>query len=339
MAAKPIWKDYVVDFGTYAYADFEIVETINYSVIYTGRAYRKPDETHLYVKINDICADWLEHTLPTLGQAVLTPTNLPVEFNVNNLTLGANIDTVEFYGDWSYDPDFDYTTDGFSHPINGHMDSRQWIPYTAIGATQITMVITFKDGTTQSVIVPISIQADFNADYNADFAISLISAAGGSAFFDLSQWSDVDYITLNGTSTYKVTTDCADYALYYLNAYGGWDTFLIEGNAQIADALQRHTMAVEYDNASIQARGVRDYAVELDRTFTLHTGFLYDSESLRMHHLLNSPDVYLWDFAAETMTPVTLKNTATEYKTYKSNGYRMVDYTIEATVAKQMERR
>ena len=339
MPAKPIWKDYAVDFGTYAYADFRVVEKINSTTVYQGRAYRRPGQTHLYVKVNDICADWLEHVLPTLQQADLTPTNLPVEFDVDDLTRGYNVDTVRFYGDWSYDPAFDYTTMGLAHPINGRIDGRQWIPVTVIDANDVTMEITYNDGTVQTVTIPLAISADFNADYNADFALSLMTAGSGTAFFDLSQWSDVNHIVLNGLARYDVVTECARYALYYVNAYGGWDTFLIEANDATADALTRHTMAVEYDNGSTQARGVRDYAIELQRGITLHTGWLTDDQSLRMHHLLNSPDVYIWDFSAGTMTPVVLTNPVTEYKTYKNTGRRMVDYTVTLTIAHQMERR
>lgn len=339
MAAKPIWKDHFSDFGTWPYSDFIVVEKVNNTTIYRGRAYRRPGESHLLVKVNDICADWLEHTLPTLAQAELTPANLPVEFDIDSITLGANVDTVTFYNDWSYDPDFDYQTMGLAHPINGRIDARQWIPVTAIDVNDITMEITYKDGTVQTVTIPLAISADFNADFNADFARSLVTAGSGTAFFDLSQWDNVDHVVLNGLARYDVVTECARYALYYLNAYGGWDTFLIEANDATADALTRHTMAVEYDNGSIQARGLRDYAIELQRGITLHTGWLNDEQSLKMHHLLNSPDVYLWDFSEETMTPVVLTNPTTEYKTYKNTGRKMVEYTVTVQIARQMERR
>ena len=343
MPALPIWKDHTVDLGAALGwdTDVRIREAINSSVVYEGRIRRGPGSLHFYMKVNDICADWIEHTLPTLSQADLTPTNLPVKFYVLTVVSGVEtlVGTVQFYGDWSYDPAFDYATMGLSHPINGRADARQWIPVTAINASDITMEITYNDGTVQTVTIPLAISADFNADYNADFARSLITSGSGTAFFDLSQWSDVNHIVLNGLARYDIVTECARYALYYVNAYGGWDTFLVEGLDKTEDALTRHTMAVEYDNGTTQARGLRDYAIELQRGITLHTGWLTDEQSLKMHHLLNSPDVYLWDFAEETMTPVVLTNATTEYKTYKNNGRKMVDYTITARIAKQMERR
>ena len=339
-AAAPIWKDYYHNFGNYGpYFRFRIREAIGNSVIFDGRIYRQPGESDFLARINDICADWLEHTLPTLDQAELTPVTLPVTFNIYSMPADTLVGTVRFYNDWSYDPNFDYTTMGLGHPINGRVDARQWIPFSVIDAADVTMEITYTDGTVQTVTIPIAHLADFNSDFNADFAKSLVLAGSGSAFFDLSQWDDVDHIILNGTARYDVVTECARYALYYLNAYGGWDTFLVEGNGKQQDDLTRHTIAVRYNNNDNPARGLRDYAIELDRSITLHTGYLSDEESLRMHHLLNSPDVYLWDFSEETMTPVVLTGTPTEYKTYKNNGRRMVDYTITARIAKQMERR
>ena len=58
-----------------------------------------------------------------------------------------------------------------------------------------------------------------------------------------------------------------------------------------------------------------------------------------MHHLLNSTEVYLYNINTGEMLPVTLTNTTTEHKTYKTNGGRMVNYTIEATLSQTRLRR
>ena len=338
MPALPIWKDYYVNVGAVALSHFRI-DAPAFGTVYTGTAHRRPGQTDLLVKVNEICADYIEHTLPTLVNAMLTPTDLPVEFQYFSLDLNAVVDTFTFYGDWSYEDGFDYAVQGLAHPINGRIDERQWIPCTAIGVSDITLELHFKDGTTSTVVVPLEIQADFDADFNDDFAISLITAGSGTAFFDLSQWSDVAYVVLNGTARYDVVTECGRYALYYLNAYGGWDTFLVEGNAKEEDGLTRHTMEQEYDNSSTLTRGRRDYAIELAKDLTFHTGYLTDEQSARMHHLLNSPDVYVWDFEKAQMLPVVLTATASEYKTYKNGGNRPVAYTITARIARDYVRR
>ena len=69
----------------------------------------------------------------------------------------------------------------------------------------------------------------------------------------------------------------------------------------------------------------------------MHTGLLNDDEASRMHHLLNSTEVYLYNMNSGEMIPVTLNNTQTEYKTHKGNG--AITYTIEATLAQDRIRR
>ena len=58
-----------------------------------------------------------------------------------------------------------------------------------------------------------------------------------------------------------------------------------------------------------------------------------------MHHLLNATEVYLYDIVKEQMIPVLLKNTTTEYKTFKGNGGKLINYTIEVAFANERIRR
>ena len=165
-----------------------------------------------------------------------------------------------------------------------------------------------------------------------------MAAGSGTAVFDLSAWDNVASVTING-KTWEVVTDCREWVVYYVNAYGGWDSLLIEGNTIETDSLKRHTREMEYDNRSIQNRGTQNYVNEITKSYTLHTSWMSDAESLRMHHLLNSPEVYLFNINTGDMIPVTLNNTTTEFKTYKNNGGRLVNYTIDATLAQERIRR
>ena len=57
--AVPLWKDYVVNLGTGDSIQYRILlHDVEY-VIYTGKAYKKPGETNITVKVNDICADYI----------------------------------------------------------------------------------------------------------------------------------------------------------------------------------------------------------------------------------------------------------------------------------------
>lgn len=340
---EPIWKDYPIDLGLADSVAYRVrLDDAAGEIIYQGRAYLRPDADTVSVRINDIAADYYAGTLPALSQAAFEALALPLTFYVETydeaLETWSEADTVQFLNDWSYDPSFNPATMGLAHPITGRIDSRQWLVYTALNASSVTMTIHYTDGTTASVVVPIEISADFNADFNSDFARSAQSAGSGTAVFDLSAWSDVAYVTI-GAARYDVVGDCYHYALYYRNAYGGFDTLLLEGNCSRRDSLTRYNAGQDYDNRNPQNRGLRNYANELAPMWTLRTGILDDNAGQMMHHLLNSPDVFLYDIDTDTMQPVTIEDTETEYLAYKTDGHQPVQYTITARIAQEFVRR
>lgn len=339
MAAVPIWKDYYVTLsGVYR---IKVVETDD--VIYTGNAQAKPGEVDAQLRINDICADYLEHILPTLNQAEFTRLTTPTFLVQSRVESGGSytwvdIDSVNFYNDWSYDYDFDPVTMGLSFPINGVVDVRMPIVWTGYEVSEVEATIYLRDGTSFQVIIPVEITADFNDDFNADFALEARSAGSGSAVFFPSAWGDVVKVEIND-STFILEDTCAKYALYYVNAHGGWDSFLIEGNTLEADTLQRYMREVVYDNRDIKNRGIQNYVNEITKGFTFHTGWLTGDQGERMHHLINSTNVYMYDIARQQMIPVTIPTTTCEYKTYKNQGNNLVNYTIQVEVAQNRIRR
>lgn len=339
--AIPIWKDKVVNLSLLDSILYRISLVDTGDVIYSGKAHKRPGNESIDVRVNDICADYLENVLPNLSQAEFSELSLPVSFKVQTSSDGlswTDKETIQFLNDWSYDYGYDPATMGMSFPINGHIDSRMPIVWTGLDVSQITMTIYFTDGTSQQVIIPIAISNDFNNDFNDDFSKSVRVAGSGTAVFLPSAWDNVDRVNI-GNSTFKVVTECAKYALYYVNAYGGWDSFLIEGNTIEADSLKRYTRELEYDNRNISNRGVQNYVNEITKGFTLHTGWLFDEQGERMHHLINSTDVYLYDIANEQMIPVTIPSTTCEYKTFKNQGNKLVNYTIQVEVAQNRVRR
>ena len=186
--------------------------------------------------------------------------------------------------------------------------------------------------------MPVAISADFNDDYNSDFARAARSAGSGTVVIDPSQWADVVRVEAGGIS-YDVVNACARYALYYLNAYGGWDFLLMEFLPSQQDALTRHTIETEYDNRTPQNRGRWNYVNEVVKSYTLRTGWLTDEQAGRMHHLLNSTNVYLYDMVLGQMIPVTIPSNRTEYKTYRTNGARLVNYEVTVEEARNRDRR
>lgn len=327
MAIAPIWKDYFVNLESSVSMPFRI--RIQDDVIYTGKAYARPGQATIMARINDVCADYLRNELPDLGQGQVSFTSLPfpVTFFVDILRSTApgaepeweDIEEVAFVNDWSYDPSHDVTTMGFSAPINNRIDANQLLLFSVYNVQSLTATLTFKDGT-------------------KSYEMIMGATGSGTAVLDLSSWRDLASVAIKG-QTFEVVSDCKEWVVYYVNAFGGWDSLLIEGNVQERDDLTRHTIQTEYDNRQTRNRGERNFVNEIEKVYTLNTSWMNDDESSRMHHLLNSTDVYLYNINSGEILPVVLTGTTTDYKTYKGNGGKLVNYTFEAKVAHDRIRR
>ena len=313
--AASIWKDYEVSFGNVAEADYTI-EVAGVGVIYAGHAVRRPDAAQLTVRINDVCADYLLHTIPATASAVSTPEASAVTFTVKDGG-GNYVDAVQFVADWSFDHDHNPAV--LSDPVNGHVSAAQALIFSVLGTTAQTVVLDY-GGSTQNVTV---------------------SASGGPVqvvSLPLSSYVGLEAVTAAG-KTYKVVPPCHRFALVYVNAFGGWDTLLMEGRCSEADGYDRHTMRQRYDNAVRSARGTVEYANEVTRRWTLRTGWLLDGQAARMHHVIGSAHVYLYDIPAGTLTPVVITDDACEYRTYRGNGAQLVSYAVNVETAQDIVRR
>lgn len=338
MPIAPIWKDRRVTLAASGeYADFEIhLDGASGTLIYSGRAHPRPGETSITARINDICADYIAAVLPALEQGM---TRMQCAMTFVTVVGGTAVDTVTFYNDWSYDSSF--TPGDLAHPVNYEVDPRQWLFFTVLpGTSTLAAELLFRDGTTTTVPLTIYASGDFNGDFNNDFNIAA-AGTGGTAVLDLSTYQDhggLISVTISQT-TYRVARKCRDYALFYVNAYGGWDSLVLDGHASLRDDLEHYTMQMDYDNSEASARGRKDYAIEVTPAWTLRTGILDDVQSLRMHNPLNSPEAYLCELSSGRFFPVLLTDTVTDRKTYKGNGRQMNTYTFNASLAQQRYRR
>lgn len=339
--ADPIWKDVTFTINR-TEADYRIrLNDALGKIIYSGRAYARPGESSVKIRINDICADYIQQSLPVWGQA-FTPSNFSRLFYVEywNGTIWNLAGTKQFYYDWSYDYHYLASRDGFSFPVSNRIDGRMFVPVTVdTSSSTVTATINFRDGTSSTVTLTVRRTASFNSDFNTAYAVFEMGAVPGTAVLDLSDYSDVASVTIAGTTYLVDEAMCHNYALYYVNAYGGWDAMLMRGNVQERDNYTRYDHAVEYVNTSVEARGRRNFVNEIDKTFTMNTGWLPDEGAARMHHLLGSTLVVMHDLMTGDMVPVTITNAECPYKTYKGEGNRLVNYAVEVSVAQERTRR
>lgn len=144
-------------------------------------------------------------------------------------------------------------------------------------------------------------------------------------------------ISLSGKTIYSVTA-CGDVALYYLNAAGGWDAFLIRGKVLRTDKMTQGDYYKSFDNRTIEF-GKSRWLNEVRPSWELHTSYLTDNQAERLvRNLLPSTQVYLHDLVDNVYYPVVITDTSAEYKTYENQGNKLVAYTIKVEGSQGMER-
>lgn len=338
MALHPIWKDYLVDLGNAESTEYIIgyIQDGFNNTIYRGRAWKRPNEDNITICINDICEDWLINEFPSLVSG-FNQEQMPVMFSVQTISeagVYAQVADVRFVQDWSYDNTHDAEKDGVASPINGVLDRRQYLLWTGLDVAIVNVVITKANGEQVRETISLGAFGDFSNDFSRDFAASLASAGSGTLVRPITRWDDAVKVSVNGVQ-YDVVDSCARYVLYYRNAFGGWDSLLADGRATEEDAVTRHSM----EKTGAFNRQTTNYLNEIQKRLTLRTTWLSDEQSMRMHHLLNSTDVYLHDLVTNEIHPVVLDNSSTPYKTYKGEGRGVVSYDINAVIAQSRKRR
>lgn len=342
----PIWRDIYVDLGVASAIPFRVrANSIAGDIIYQGRCNPLPGGGNCTVRINDIAADYLTHTVPTLGAAAFSALTFPMNFYVETYSGGLwslLSDWYEVLMDWSFNPAYDVNVDGLSFPIDGALSPLQYVLFTAYDVADVTATFTYTDGTTDTQTISLSVTADFDASFNHDFARSLRASGSGTAAFRLADYENgktIKSVNINGVD-FDVLNDCDyRYVLYYLNQYGGWDSLLVRGISTRADALERSTVDYDYDNRGVMNRGRKDYAVDITRKYTLRTHLLTDAQAERMPNLLESTDVYLHDTLTGEIRPAVLTGNDVAFQSFRGNGGAFPQYTIEAEIAQEFERR
>ena len=136
-------------------------------------------------------------------------------------------------------------------------------------------------------------------------------------------------LTGNGeTLGYDTQVKCTPYVLYYLNSYGGWDAFVIEGNTVVKDAYTTYSTDQSYDNTTLEFENNK-YVQEIKTTFAMNTGLLNDEQSKNLaKNLVGSLKVYLQNIEEGWVAPVVITDNSVDYQTYATNGKKLSQYKI-----------
>lgn len=317
----PIWKDYI-------WAEETLDDFIEYhlddggTTIYAGKAYKYPGADRVEFLLNSVTENYLSNgiSFPTTLSTSVMPNYLK-DFTL--VTSTGNEKPIIFFNDWSY-KDTDLTSGYFlSDPITGLIDPRQYVMASWLLPTGEGIVNRFfyRDGT--QTATDVTLRSGINGYTFVENITNLQLGCG-------------DYIVIafvvSGTISqkqikYTIDNTGKDYVLYYVNAAGGWDSLLIEGNVKKTDEFESESYIKRVLRPSTEfARN--KYLNTITSSWTLYTGYLNDEQASKMYNLLESTQVYLHNLKDNTITPVLITDTNCEYKTYTNQGKNKFYYTI-----------
>lgn len=324
----PIWKDYTVSLGSAEKVSYRVYKEPGDDLVYSGTSFKKPGASANEIQINEICKDYLrnELTIPKDGElCVLFPDYNVQAFAVKNMETGDQIAYEVFARDWSFDRSRPVDPVDACDPINGILDPRQPFFYSVYRSDGLDFQTTNADGssTTEKVILTAS--------------SGLVTGTVLRNLFDMG----VEVVKLRvGTRTWEVRKTCARYMFIYVNAFGGWDTFVLSDASKETATYKRSKYEQYYNTSNPLARGKTDYLNEIARSWTLYSPYLTDEEARRIElHLLRSVDVYLYDLETRETIPVVLTDKSADVKTFKNQSRKLITYTIKCEASQQMQRR
>lgn len=123
MVKAPIYKD---TYYTASTATLQYTISCGGNTIFSGKAYRMPNEGVLKVNINKICQDYLSQDIDSIlaGSTSQTNHNACLDFTLKNGG-GTTLETYRFLYDWDYGHSWTGQSATLSEQINGHYASGQ----------------------------------------------------------------------------------------------------------------------------------------------------------------------------------------------------------------------
>ncbi len=322
--AIPIWKDTQASYVTLADSQIFTI-SVDGQTIYNGRLVRKPGEIGLTTYVNRLVKDYLSAKIDfNRRYRTQAQDNYVREFTINPATT-AGVSSYKFYCDYGYEEGgvADNTLSVISRPLHNVVDPRQILADLSENTSHLVMVRLRNAERNLAESLPNKVQT---------FTHQLSQSMVGD-IIDI-----VDDMAGEVLASYEVRNTCAEYCLYYLNAHGGYDHLLINGTTLRSDNIKRTEITRVVDNTALK-HGRSDVHTEITRTWRLNTGHLTDAQWAKTHHLLGSTHVFLHNLDSGEIVPVVIKANKADFNTYRNNGRKMSQLSIDVEESTKRERR
>ena len=282
MEKYSVWEDAIYSVTGITPFMYNIYDDNN-TLLYTGKAYARPNTGVIEINISQIVRNYLNCQFPAEafaanefaeGQVILP--NAVLGFTLTN-EKGTVLETYKFLNCW------DYKT-----------------------------MYRFIDNTTMN--------------FNINVPVNTHTANGQYTFTSVLTKTDKVRVTIGSISS--GATSCGYGALYYSNALGGWDSFLLETPITVKNSYERYTIENKWRANTLQS-GTRTLNNTIKETFEVKTHLLTDYESkVLTEQLMPSNNIYLHLFDEDRILPVRITDTSTTLQTRLNQKKKMYYKTI-----------
>lgn len=313
---KPVWED--------VYFTQETEKSLTYSindeggnVIYSGKSSPAPNTNILKFNINRICAEQLNSTLANgIKEGFEYNYDYAKIFKIIDTDNDILLSTFKFYNNYGYEYDKDglFISDPIKRYFQGNycnvdVDRRQYGIFTAFCKGKDETLVNFNSDLSNKTYL-----------LNQNSSFTLITRDYGNK-------TEMTYLVKGEGFSFNIIDTNYEYCLYYVNAFGGWDSLLIKGNTKKKDNIKSYYYNKEYSTARPDFDKTK-YINNITTTYDLYTDWFTGDEQSRLHHLLESNEVYLHDLVNDRIIPVNITNTNLEYKTFTNNGKKKFNNLI-----------
>lgn len=334
----PVCQDvfYNTDY-TNNYISYNIKDN-NGDIIYNGRAYKFPNSSNITFNINKLISEFVNSELPNEFPSdnlckLYTLDNYYRNFIIND-SVGNELANYNFFNDWSYN----------FNKIDQRIDENGYIKIS----DPIRKVISRNQCFLYSLFLPLQYSnKEYNITYNLENdngknvnrITQSLDKSTQYLIIDntLQNYPNYNKINVNG-DIFEIVDNCYEYVLYYQNAYGGWDSLLVQGNTIKSDSITSYSYSKAFNNTTIEFEK-KKYTNVIQTKYQMYTDYLTDVESSKMHHLFESCEIYLHNLFNNQIMPVNITDSSFDYKTFRNQGKKLYYYTFNLEVAQEKLRK
>lgn len=263
------------------------------NVIYSGKAVKRPDADNISININKVCRNYLETDIREL-----------LENNWSN----PQMNNTEAFRIFTLKNSVGTTLETYGFLLCYDYDFNWDILQTRTIPLSVSINGHYVDGQLRAITKTYRLNNGDVQVYTYNGSINL----------------DRDY--------YHTLVKCGD-VLYYLNARGGWDAFVFEGNTIRTDKITTYNTDQVFNNTTLDFENNR-YISEIKEAYALNTCYLTDEQSaIFAKHLVGSNKCYLHKMDEGWIKPVVITDTSVTHQTYATNGRKLSQYRVNVELS------